>query len=239
MNKTKYSYYFYSVLAFIVVVLVLKANSSLSISYKEALNVFVNNSLLTMVTNLSIYFFGQNDIALRLPFILFYALSVILMYKITDNYFRYEKDRLISIFIFMVLPGVISASLLVNSAIIVIFFTLLYVYIFQKYNKHSYFLLVFYLFIDNSFAILYMAIFLYSLKNKDKKLTYISIVLFILSMYIYGFATDGKPKGFLVDTFAVYATVFSPLLFLYFVYAIYRAGIKKILPLVGIFLLLH
>lgn len=227
MNKTKYSYYFYSVLAFIVVVLVLKANSSLSISYKEALNVFVNNSLLTMVTNLSIYFFGQNDIALRLPFILFYALSVILMYKITDNYFRYEKDRLISIFIFMVLPGVISASLLVNSAIIVIFFTLLYVYIFQKYNKHSYFLLVFYLFIDNSFAILYMAIFLYSLKNKDKKLTYISIVLFILSMYIYGFATDGKPKGFLVDTFAVYATVFSPLLFLYFVYAIYRAGIKK------------
>jgi lysylphosphatidylglycerol synthetase-like protein (DUF2156 family) len=46
-------------------------------------------------------------------------------------------------------------------------------------------------------------------------------------MYIYGFATDGKPRGFLVDTFAVYATVFSPVLFLYFVYAIYRAGIKK------------
>lgn len=227
MNKTKYDYYFYTILSFLVVVLILKANLSLSISYKEALNVFVNNSLLTLITNLSIYFFGQNDIALRLPFILFYAFSVILMYKITDNYFRYEKDRFISILIFMILPGVLSASLLVNSAIIVIFFTLLYVYVFQKFNKHSYFLLVFYLFIDNSFAILYMAIFLYSLKNQDKKLTYVSIVLFILSMYIYGFATDGKPRGFLVDTFAVYATVFSPVLFLYFVYAIYRAGIKK------------
>lgn len=227
MNKTKYDYYFYTILSFLVIVLILKANLSLSISYKEALNVFVNNSLLTLITNLSIYFFGQNDIALRLPFILFYAFSVILMYKITDNYFRYEKDRFISILIFMILPGVLSASLLVNSAIIVIFFTLLYVYVFQKFNKHSYFLLVFYLFIDNSFAILYMAIFLYSLKNQDKKLTYVSIVLFILSMYIYGFATDGKPRGFLVDTFAVYATVFSPVLFLYFVYAIYRAGIKK------------
>lgn len=227
MNKTKYDYYFYTILSFLVVVLILKADLSLSISYKEALNVFVNNSLLTLITNLSIYFFGQNDIALRLPFILFYAFSVILMYKITDNYFRYEKDRFISILIFMILPGVLSASLLVNSAIIVIFFTLLYVYVFQKFNKHSYFLLVLYLFIDNSFAILYMAIFLYSLKNQDKKLTYVSIVLFILSMYIYGFATDGKPRGFLVDTFAVYATVFSPVLFLYFVYAIYRAGIKK------------
>lgn len=227
MNKTKYDYYFYTILSFLVVVLILKANLSLSISYKEALNVFVNNSLLTLITNLSIYFFGQNDIALRLPFILFYAFSVILMYKITDNYFRYEKDRFISILIFMILPGVLSASLLVNSAIIVIFFTLLYVYVFQKFNKHSYFLLVLYLFVDNSFAILYMAIFLYSLKNQDKKLTYVSIVLFILSMYIYGFATDGKPRGFLVDTFAVYATVFSPVLFLYFVYAIYRAGIKK------------
>lgn len=227
MNKAKYDYYFYTILSFLVVVLILKADLSLSISYKEALNVFVNNSLLTLITNLSIYFFGQNDIALRLPFILFYAFSVMLMYKITDNYFRYEKDRFISILIFMILPGVLSASLLVNSAIIVIFFTLLYVYVFQKFNKHSYFLLVLYLFIDNSFAILYMAIFLYSLKNQDKKLTYVSIVLFILSMYIYGFATDGKPRGFLVDTFAVYATVFSPVLFLYFVYAIYRAGIKK------------
>ena len=226
-TNNKYKYYFYTSLLLLTFILLFKATCSLSISYKEALNVFVNNSLLTLITNLSIYFFGQNDIALRLPFILFYAFSVILMYKITDNYFRYEKDRFISILIFMILPGVLSASLLVNSAIIVIFFTLLYVYVFQKFNKHSYFLLVFYLFIDNSFAILYMAIFLYSLKNQDKKLTYVSIVLFILSMYIYGFATDGKPRGFLVDTFAVYATVFSPVLFLYFVYAIYRAGIKK------------
>jgi 4-amino-4-deoxy-L-arabinose transferase-like glycosyltransferase len=223
----KYSYYFYTLLFILVGVLILKADLSLSISYKEALNVFVNNSILTIITNTSIYFFGQNDIALRLPFILFYFFSVILMYKITENYFKYEKDRFIGILIFMMLPGVLSASLLVNSAIIVIFCTLLYVYHYNKYKTHSYILLIIFFIIDNSFAILYLALFFFSLKEKDKKLLYFSLILFVLSMYIYGFSTDGKPKGFLVDTVAIYATIFSPILFLYFIYTMYRAGIKK------------
>ena len=226
-TNNKYKYYFYLSLLFLTFILLFKASNSLSISYKEALNVFVNTSILSLITNSSIYIFGQNDIALRLPFILLYIFSVIIMYKITENYFRYEKDRYISIIIFMTLPGVLSASLLVNSAIIVIFCTLLYLYYYQKYNKHSYLLLLLFLFIDNSFAVLYLALFFYSIKNKDTKLIYFSLILFIISMYIYGFSTGGKPRGFLVDTFAIYATVFSPLLFLYFIYTMYRAWIKN------------
>lgn len=227
ITNNKYKYYFYTSLLFLFFILLFKASYSLSISYKEALNVFVNNSVLSLITNTSIYILGQNDIALRLPFILFYIFSVILMYKITENYFRYEKDRYISIVIFMILPGVLSASLLVNSAIVVIFFTLLYIYYYKKYNEHSYFLLLLFLFIDNSFAILYLALFFYSLKDKNNKLLCFSLVLFFVSMYIYGFSTSGKPRGFLVDTFAIYATVFSPFLFLYFLYTVYRAGIKN------------
>ena len=225
-SNNKYNYYFYASLLTIVVILLFKADSSLSISYKEALNVFVNNSVLSIISKLSISIFGQNDIALRLPFIIFYTLSVLLMYKLTENYFRYEKDRFIAICIFMILPGVISASLLVNSAIMVIFFTLLYLYMYQKNARQSYLLLIFFLFVDNSFAILYLALFFYSFKNQDKKLMYFSMIFFILSIYIYGFATDGKPRGFLVDTVAIYATVFSPLLFIYFVFSLYRVGIK-------------
>jgi uncharacterized MnhB-related membrane protein len=226
-TNNKYNYYFYTFLSIIVFILLLKADTSLSISYKEALNVFVNNSILSVITNISIYIFGQNDIALRFPFILFYLFSILLMYKLTENYFRYEKDRFIAICTFMLLPGVLSASLLVNSAIIVIFLTLLYLYYFEKHEKHSYVLLIFFLFIDNSFAILYLALFFYSFKNQDKKLMYFSMIFFIFSMYIYGFDTGGRPRGFLVDTFAIYATVFSPLLFLYFVYSLYRSGVKN------------
>lgn len=225
-TNNKYKYYFYSSLLFLTFILLFKATYSLSISYKEALNVFVNNSVLSLITNTSIYILGQNDLALRLPFILFYTFSIIIMYKITENYFKYQKDRYISIIVFMILPGVLSASLLVNSAIVIIFFTLLYLYYYHKYNKHSYLLLLLFLFIDNSFAVLYLALFFYSLKNKDTKLIYISLILFSLSMYIYGFSTGGKPRGFLIDTFAIYATVFSPFLFLYFLYTMYRSWIK-------------
>lgn len=227
ISTNKYSYYFYTILTLLFCILIFKADTSLSISYKEALNVFVNTSVLSIITNISIYLFGQNDIALRIPFILFYVASVILMYKITHNYFKYEKDRLISIVVFMLLPGVLSASLLVNSAIIVIFCTLLYLYYFEKYKKHSYLLLLLFLLIDNSFAILYLALFFYSIKENDKKLLYFSLILFALSMFIYGFSTDGKPRGFLIDTVAIYATIFSPILFLYFIYTVYRAGIKQ------------
>ncbi len=234
-NINKYNYYFYTLLTLLVLVLLFVANT-LSISYKEALNVFVNTSILTYITNTSLYLFGQNDISLRLPFIIFYILSVLLMYQLTDKYFKKESDRFISICIFMLLPGVLSASLLVNSAIIVTFLTLLYLYYYKLRKKHSYLLLFIYVFIDNSFAILYLALFFYTLKDiksiedtKDKKniLLWVSLILFILSMYIYGFTTIGKPRGFFLDTFAIYATIFSPLLFIYFFYAIYRIGFKE------------
>lgn len=226
ISQKQYNYLFYSLLSFFVVILLLTVNT-LSISYKEALNVFVNNSVLSYITNLSIYFFSQNDYSLRIPFILFYVLSVLLMYALTKNYFKYEKDRFINILIFMLLPGVLSASLLVNSAIIVTFFLLLYIYLYNKTNEHNYYLLFLYLLIDNSFAILFLAIFFYEIRKKEKKILIISITLFIVSLVLYGFETNGKPKGYFVDTFAIYATIFSPLLFIYFFYTMYRVGLKE------------
>ncbi len=222
----KYNYFFGFSLISIVVIL-LWILEGLSISYKEALNLFVNNSVLSLITRTSISLFGQNDFALRLPFLILYIFSVILMYKLTQNYFRYEKDRLISIIIFMILPGMISASLLVNSAILIIFCLLLYLYLYEKYQKHNYLLLLLLLFIDNSIIIFYLALFFYSLKNKETKAIYLSLLLFLISVYIYGIPSGGKPKGFLVDTFAIYATIFSPLLFIYFLYSIYRRGIEN------------
>lgn len=219
--------YLFPVILFLVLSILFYTANNLSISYKEALNVFVNNSLLTILTNGSLYIFGQNDIALRLPFLIFYTFSVVLMYRITEDFFKKESDRLISIVIFMTLPGLLSASILVNSAVVVTFFTLFYIYYYNNVKKHSYILLVLFLFIDNSFAIFFLAIFFYSLNKRDNKLLVFSLLLFCLSMGIYGFDTGGKPRGFLVDTFATYASIFSPLLFIYFFYSIYRSGIKK------------
>ncbi|NVJ54629.1 MAG: glycosyltransferase family 39 protein [Campylobacteraceae bacterium] len=227
--KTITSAYKYSFLLFFFLVLSALVYNilDLSISYKEALNFFINNSLLSIITNASTAILGQNDFGLRFPFLLFYILSVVLMYKLTEDFFKKESDRYVNLAIFSILPGLLSASILVNSAIIVTFFTLLYIYIYKISSKHSYILLLLFLFLDNSFAIFFLALFFYSLKKRDTNLLIVSLVLFGISMGIYGFDTGGKPKGFLMDTFAIYASIFSPLLFIYFFYSIYRIGIKE------------
>lgn len=224
-NQKKYNLIFTISLCLIAVLLFYTA-STLSLSYKEALNVLDNNSVLSITTNIFRYFFGDNDIAVRSPFIILYVLSVVLMYFLTEDYFKKSFDRLVNVLIFMLLPGMLSAALLINSAIIVTFCLLVYLYYFKKYKKQNYYLLLFFLFVDNSFAILFLSLFFYGLYKKEDRLIYVSLLLFGISMYIYGFETTGKPKSYLLDTFAIYASVFSPFLFIYYLYSMYRLTIK-------------
>ena len=226
MQINKYTIGFIGLLLIHVVVLLFLVDTY-SISAKEASVYFSEQvNTLSIITNFSTSIFGQNDYALRVPFIIFYAGSAILLYLLTDDYFKCQRDRLISISIFMLLPGVNSAALLVNESIIVIFSILLYLYLYKLKEKEYYILLVLFLFIDNSFAILFLALFFYSLHKKDNTLLMVSLTLFGLSMTIYGFDMHGSPRGYLLDTFAIYATIFSPVLFLYFFYSLYRIGIK-------------
>ena len=121
-----------------------------------------------------------------------------------------------------------GVALLVNNGIIVIFFSLLFTYLYLKeYKVASHLVLIVCLFIDNSFAIFYIALFAYAIMKRKTDLLILTLILFSASMYLYGFDTGGKPKEYFIDTLGVYAIVFSPLLFLYFVYAMYRILIKE------------
>jgi hypothetical protein len=46
-------------------------------------------------------------------------------------------------------------------------------------------------------------------------------------MQMYGFDVGGRPRGYFLETFGLYASIFSPILFLYFFYALYRVGLKE------------
>jgi len=201
---------------------------TLSISYDEANIYFYGDDIVHDLVNLSTHFLGQNDLALRLPSILFHLLSIILLYKIGKLFLKKRFDRIFSVAIYALLPGVNSVAVLVNSGSIVIFVTLLFTYCYLKeYKVASHVILIASLFIDNSFAIFYIALFIYALMQRKTDLLILTLVLFSAAMYLYGFDTGGKPKGYFVDTLGVYAIVFSPLLFLYFVYAMYRILIKE------------
>lgn len=226
MSVDRYNLIFIATLFIHFIILLFGANS-LDIHYKEADILFEGTGLLHYIVYFSTELFGQNNIALRLPFIFFFLSSAIILYKLTKWYFTKKEDRLLSIFIFMLLPGVNSAALLVNEAIIVIFLTLIYLFYYHTTSKQCYLLLVLFLFVDNSFAIFYLSLFFFSLNKKDNILLAVSLSLFALSMGIFGFDSGGVPKGHFVDIILVYASVFSPILFFYFFYSMYRITIKE------------
>lgn len=202
--------------------------SSLSIRYEEAVILFEGSSLVHYLVYFSTKLFGQTDLALRLPFILLHVASLVLLYKIGKLFLKKKIDRVLSVALYAMLPGVNSVAILVNGAYVAIFLTLLFVYLYMYgYKKTSFFILAIALFADNSFAILYLALFFYSIFKKEKQLLSLSLILFGLSMYIYGFDTGGKPKGYFLDALGVYAATFSLLFLIYFIYALYRILIKE------------
>jgi len=209
-------------------VLLTYSTQSISISYDEA-NIFFNEH--TLVHYIAVYstqLLGQNDFALRLPFILFHLASIILLYKIGKLFLKKRVDRIISVAIYALLPGINGIALMVNSGIVVIFFSLLFTYLYLKeYKVASHVVLIIALFIDNSFGIFFTALFMYALFKRKTDLLILTLILLSASLYIYGFDIGGKPRGYFVDTLGVYAVIFSPLLFLYFVYAMYRILIKE------------
>ena len=210
------------------VLLLLYGVSSLSISYNEAHILYDGKSLVHYLASISTQIFGNTDFALRLPFMLLHVISLVLLYKIGKLILKRKLDRVISISLYAMLPGVNSAAILVNGAYIVIFFTLLFVYLYMYgYKKSSFLVLFLALFADNSFAILYLSLFFYSIFKKEKQLLLISVILFSTSFYSYGFDTGGKPRGYFLDTLGVYSAVFSLLLFLYVIYVLYRILIKE------------
>lgn len=209
-------------------ILLAYGTQSISISYDEAKTFFHGNDFIHYLAVYSTQLLGQNDFALRLPFILLHLASIILLYKIGKLFLKKKVDRIVSVAIYALLPGVNSVALLVNSGIVVIFFSLLFTYLYLKeYKVASHLVLITSLFIDNSFTIFYIALFVYALMKRKTDLFILTLILFSASMYLYGFDTGGKPKGYFVDTLGVYAVVFSPFLFLYFVYAMYRILIKE------------
>lgn len=207
--------------------LVLETNS-ISISANEAEIFFHGSGIVHFFSHMFIGILGQTNLALRLPFIILNIFSLFLIYKIGKLFLKRKIDRIFSTAIFALLPGINSAALLVNPASLIIFLTLFFVYLYMyNYKILAYLVLILALFVDNSFSILYLSLIFYSISKKDKKLFSLSLILFSFSMYLYGFDDGGKPKGYFLDTFGVYAAIFSPFLFLYYVYALYRILIKE------------
>lgn len=230
MNTQKFyhnEFIVFSILFFVTFAFLLYAISNLSISYYEA-DIFYNkNNLISFIVNISCQIFGQNDYSLRIPFIFLHFINCILLYKLSKFILKRRFDRVLSVMLYMGLPGVLTSAIMINSASIIIFFTLLILYFEATNRKFMLFLAILLsFFADKSFYILYFCIFLYAFYYKKKELSILSLSFFILSIIFYEIGTQGKPKNFFLDTFGVFAATFSPIVFILFIYAIYRIWVK-------------
>jgi len=200
----------------------------LSISYNEALILGGDLSFLQLLIKFSIFLFGQNDFALRFPMILLHILSAILLYKISAKYIQVERNRIWLLLVFVLLPGVMSSAIIVNSAGIILFGLLLFAYIYENNPiVFIYPLLIFYMLIDGNFVYLFMALVLFFIYKKERQLLLFSIVLMLASLSIYGVDMHGSPRGYFLNTLGLYAAIFTPIIFVYLFYVLYRRYLTK------------
>ncbi|WP_459978796.1 hypothetical protein [Nautilia lithotrophica] len=182
---------------------------------------------LNYILNFVFFLFGKNDLALRIPGVITAFVSVLLFYKITFFYLKKEKDRFFATLIFMLIPGMIISSLIVNKSIYIICLTLLFVYLYKINKAISYILLGFLVFLDYSFISLYFALIFYSIYKKDNLLLLLSLLFLAINANYFNYDIGGKPKGHFLDLFGTYFLIFSPFVFIYFLFAIYKGLLDK------------
>ena len=221
--------YILSLILAIDILILLYEASLLSISYREAYIYFGYHGVIGYFAHLFTSLFGQNDIALRIPMILLHLGSVLLLYQISKKYLKEERERIILLLVYMMLPGVISAALLVNMTGFVIFSLFLFIYFFFKYDESmvTYTLLGVYVLMDHAFFYLFSGLFIYALFERKVFLSIYSFILMLINLYLFGTDIGGYPTGHFLDALAVYAAIFSPIVFIYLVYVLYRRFLTK------------
>ena len=168
-------------------------------------------------------------IGLRLFSLFFGFLSIGLFYELSRRHFKKSKNVYLSTLIFMFLPGILTATVMANVAIIVLPIVLLFVLFHEKgYDLLLPPLMLALFFVHDASIIFFVAVLLYAVMYKEKKLAIVSLAFLLAFIYFSkGIEIGGTPSGHFVEVFGLYATVFSPLLFIYFFFAMYRILLRE------------
>lgn len=171
---------------------------------------------------------GVNFWTLRTPFYLFGILNIYLYYQLSKEYFLKQNDIYLSTFIFIILPGIITSMVLANISVIIISLVLIFLLSYKKdHLLIQLFMMTLILFIHESSIIFFISIFIYSIFEKKSFLIITSFIFLILSILMGGMEIGGRPMGHFIEIFGLYSAVFSPLVFIFFFYSIYRILIRE------------
>lgn len=194
----------------------------LSISFYEANILYGDSSLLKSFSTFFLNIFGSNDYTLRIPMIVIHLISTILLYLISSYYVSRPNDKLWIVFIYLLLPGITSSALLVNIAGLKIVTLFAFVYIYLRFNNWSLLLLPLFMLLDATSIFLYFSIALFGFSRKQWITAGVSSGLLLLAVFFFGIDLSGRPQGRFLDALAIYSAIFSPVVFMYLFYVLYR-----------------
>lgn len=224
----------YLYLFFILVVdfcLLLWVGKNLSISFYEAQTLASSRDFAGYFGRLSVELFGANDVGLRIGFLALHLCNAVLLFFLAKGFLKRPSDAIFCVLLFLLLPGVNAGAILVSNSGIVIFFTLLLCLWHQKSGKIPYWLLLVMAFVDKSFSLVFLALIFYGIAHKNTLLVLASLVFFAVNMYLFDLGIGGHPESHFVNVIGHLLLIFSPLVFLYFLYMIYRFATSKTKPL--------
>ena len=165
---------------------------------------------------------------LRVGFVVISLIDIYLFYLLIRDRFKKRDDRVVTLILFISLPGMIASSVLVSDSPLAILFTLLTILSLEKRRYIFSTLSMTALLLTHTAAFsLYLALLIYALYNRDNRLFVIALILFVFSILIGHYPISGKPKGHFLELMGIYAGVFSPLLFIYYFYALYRSLLES------------
>ena len=219
---------FVSILLFVHLVVLIWVAWGLPIGPNEAKLYYSGQNLVALLMLGGKTLFPSFDfLNIRLPFLIIHLVNLALFYRLSRFFLKDEVALLTSFIIFLFLPGIVSSAVLATTTgIILALYQGFLILFLEKKRIAAYLLLPLFLFVDKSSVVLYFALFTYALWRRDGVMLLLVSVLFGASVSIYGIDMHGKPVNYFADTTGLYAAIFSPLLFLYFFYAMYRILLK-------------
>lgn len=194
----------------------------LSISFSEATILYGDSSTLKSYLTFFLNIFGWNDYILRLPMIMLHLLSATLLYQISTYYLSRQNDRLWMIFIYLLLPGITSSALLVTIAGLKIVTLFAFIYTYLRFKNWSLFVLPLFMLLDETAIFLYFSVSLFAFARKQWSMGFVSLSLMIGAFFLFGIDVGGRPEGRFLDALGIYSAIFSPIVFVYLFYVLYR-----------------
>jgi len=194
----------------------------------EAKIFYESNDIVSDLMNIGNNYIG-GIFGIRVPFIIVAVFTVLLFWIVSKDYLKNHYDANLTTAIFMFLPALLVGGMVANISILLLSVLLIFL---VAHHRKIYILEIFSMatiwWLSDTSVILFFILILYAFRVKKWYLV-ISSVIFIALLYMQhrGIEIGGKPIGHLAETFSVYATVLSPFIFLYIIFAIYPLWIKE------------